>query len=72
VTRVERLLADYGSYHRTRGNIGWGFQAAGHVRFEKNSPAFFRNLVHLLVGPLFLMHELRNARGASPAHGGPK
>ena len=37
--------------------LGWVFQGIGHARFEKNSPAFFRNLVHLLVGPLFLVNE---------------
>jgi len=38
--------------------IGWIFQGIGHARYEKRSPAFVRNLVHLLVGPLFLVHEL--------------
>ena len=31
---------------------GWIFQGIGHYVFEKKSPAFFRNLTHLLVGPL--------------------
>jgi uncharacterized membrane protein YGL010W len=52
--------------------IGWVFQAVGHGRFEKNSPAFLRNLVHLLVGPLFLVHELLAARARMPAPGAPK
>jgi uncharacterized membrane protein YGL010W len=137
--RVDTLLADYGSYHRTRGNrvchvfgvtlivfgvasmlgqihvgaatgaeiamaaavlyystldlalavamlvtfalidlasraapdwrvgiaafaVGWVFQAVGHALYEKNRPAFFKNLVHLLVGPLFLMNELVRIR----------
>jgi uncharacterized membrane protein YGL010W len=38
--------------------LGWVFQGVGHARFEKNSPAFFKNLAHLLVGPLFLLNEL--------------
>ncbi|HTO77739.1 MAG TPA: Mpo1-like protein [Thermoanaerobaculia bacterium] len=42
--------------------LGWIFQAIGHARFEKNKPAFFRNLVHLLVGPLFLWNELLRLR----------
>jgi len=42
--------------------IGWIFQAVGHARFERNRPAFFRNLVHLLVGPLFLWNELLRVR----------
>ena len=137
--RVDGLLADYGSYHRTRGNVichsfgitlivfgvlsmlraipidgftaaelllaaallfyltldvplalavtgtallldlaaraardwrlgaaafvvGWIFQGIGHARYEKNSPAFFKNLVHLLVGPMFLINELLHIR----------
>lgn len=37
---------------------GWIFQFVGHSRFEKNRPAFFRNLVHLLVGPLWICRKL--------------
>jgi uncharacterized membrane protein YGL010W len=48
--------------------IGWVFQGIGHGRYEKNSPAFFRNLLHLLVGPLFLVNELVHRRRiSSPA-----
>lgn len=46
--------------------IGWVFQGIGHARFEKNSPAFFRNLVHLLVGPMFLVNELLRIRRPAP------
>jgi uncharacterized membrane protein YGL010W len=42
--------------------VGWVFQAVGHAVYEKNRPAFFRNLVHLLVGPLFLVNELVHIR----------
>lgn len=42
--------------------IGWVFQGIGHARYEKNSPAFFKNLLHLLVGPLFLVNELLRVR----------
>lgn len=45
--------------------LGWALQAVGHARFEKNRPAFFRNLAHLLVGPLFLWNEVLHARRAS-------
>ncbi len=141
MTRVDALLADYGSYHRTRGNlvchafgitlivygivafarelplgaagwtaaevligaaflfyaalslplavtmavetialdalarvvadwriglaafaVGWLFQGIGHARYEKNSPAFFKNLVHLMVGPIFLWNEVLGIR----------
>jgi len=37
--------------------VGWTFQGIGHAVFEKKSPAFLRNGIHLLVGPLFLLNE---------------
>ena len=37
--------------------VGWIFQAVGHAVYEKNRPAFFRNLVHLLIGPAFIVSE---------------
>ncbi len=42
--------------------LGWVFQGVGHAHFEKNSPAFFKNLTHLMVGPFFLMNELFRIR----------
>lgn len=45
---------------------GWIFQAAGHAVYEKNRPAFFKNLVHLLVGPLFLVNEVLRVRRVAP------
>jgi len=47
--------------------VGWIFQAVGHSVYERNRPAFFKNLVHLLVGPLFLMNELLRVRRSAPA-----
>lgn len=47
--------------------IGWVFQAVGHAVYEKNRPAFFKNLQHLLVGPLFLVNELLRVRRVAPA-----
>jgi uncharacterized membrane protein YGL010W len=41
---------------------GWVFQAVGHARFEHNRPAFFRNLVHLMIGPIYLVNEVVKAR----------
>ena len=35
--------------------LGWIFQFVGHYVYEKRSPAFFRNLAHLLVGPLWIV-----------------
>lgn len=37
---------------------GWGLQFAGHYVYEKKSPAFYSNLTHLLVGPLFILAGL--------------
>lgn len=35
--------------------VAWLIQLAGHVVWEKRSPAFVRNLVQALVGPLFFV-----------------
>jgi uncharacterized membrane protein YGL010W len=35
--------------------LGWIFQFIGHSVYEKRQPAFVRNLVHLLVGPLWIL-----------------
>lgn len=47
--------------------LGWIFQAVGHTVYEKNRPAFFKNLLHLLVGPIFLVNELLHIRRLAPA-----
>jgi uncharacterized membrane protein YGL010W len=36
------------------GTVGWGLQLLGHA-IEGNSPAFFKDLRQLLVGPLFVL-----------------
>jgi uncharacterized membrane protein YGL010W len=36
---------------------GWIFQLVGHAVFEKNRPAFARNLRHLLIGPLWISRK---------------
>lgn len=36
---------------------GWILQFIGH-KFEGRNPAFFRNAVHLLVGPLWILNDL--------------
>jgi uncharacterized membrane protein YGL010W len=35
--------------------LGWILQFIGHYVYEKRSPAFYRNLAHLLVGPLWIL-----------------
>ena len=47
--------------------LGWVFQGVGHGHFEKNRPAFLKNLAHLLVGPLFLVNELLKLRPVAEA-----
>lgn len=48
--------------------VGWVFQGIGHAVYEKRSPAFLRNFVHLLVGPIFLVNEVIHARRIEAAH----
>jgi uncharacterized membrane protein YGL010W len=38
--------------------LGWVFQFVGHYVYEKRSPAFFRNVAHLLVGPLWILAKV--------------
>ncbi len=38
--------------------LAWVLQFIGHYVFEKKSPAFFKNLQHLLVGPLWIFVRL--------------
>ena len=35
--------------------FGWILQGIGHSVYEKNSPAFLRNFVHLAIGPLWIL-----------------
>jgi uncharacterized membrane protein YGL010W len=42
--------------------VGWILQFVGHA-IEGNQPAFFRNPVYLLVGPLWLIRRLGIAIG---------
>jgi uncharacterized membrane protein YGL010W len=46
---------------------GWILQALGHAIFEKRSPAFLKNMIHLMVGPIFVLNEVLRVRPvASP------
>jgi uncharacterized membrane protein YGL010W len=38
--------------------LGWIFQFIGHKLYEHKNPAFFRNFVHLLVGPLWILNDV--------------
>ena len=37
---------------------GWAFQGIGHAVYEHRSPAFMRNLLHLLVGPAWIVERM--------------
>ncbi len=41
---------------------GWALQLVGHAKFEKKRPSFTKNLVHLLVGPIFVYFALIGRR----------
>jgi len=36
--------------------LGWIFQFLGHSIYEKRQPAFLKNALHLLVGPLWILN----------------
>ena len=38
--------------------IGWIFQGIGHAVYEKRQPAFAQNLIHLLIGPLWILNDM--------------
>jgi uncharacterized membrane protein YGL010W len=38
--------------------LGWIFQFIGHSVYEHRQPAFFRNGVHLLIGPLWILNDV--------------
>lgn len=42
--------------------LGWIFQFVGHA-IEGNQPAFFKNPVYLLVGPLWLLRRAASSVG---------
>jgi len=46
--------------------VGWILQFVGHA-IEGNQPAFFRNPVYLLVGPLWLFKRVGSVFGLSRA-----
>jgi uncharacterized membrane protein YGL010W len=42
--------------------VGWMLQLVGHYVYEKRAPAFARNLVHLLIGPLWTVSQVVGRR----------
>ena len=50
--------------------VGWILQFIGHA-IEGNQPAFFKNPVYLLVGPLWLLRRAAIAIGLAKTAGSP-
>src|SRR5690349_11437517 len=46
--------------------VGWILQFVGHA-IEGNQPAFFRNPIYLLIGPLWLVRRVGSVFGLSRA-----
>jgi uncharacterized membrane protein YGL010W len=44
--------------------VGWIFQFVGHI-IEGNKPAFFKNPMYLLVGPMWIVRRIGIALGLS-------
>lgn len=38
--------------------LGWVIQYYGHIKYEKNQPAFYQNLTHMLIGPLWIFSKM--------------
>jgi len=47
--------------------VGWIFQFVGHA-IEGNQPAFFRNPVYLIIGPLWLVRRIGQFVGIGKTH----
>ena len=43
--------------------LGWILQAVGHAYYERKSPAFFKNLTHLLIGPVWIFSNVIGCAG---------
>jgi uncharacterized membrane protein YGL010W len=45
--------------------IGWVCQYVGHGVYERRQPAFYKNLAHLLIGPLWVLNHVFHVRGGA-------
>jgi uncharacterized membrane protein YGL010W len=52
--------------------LGWIFQFIGHKVYEHKNPAFFRNFVHLLVGPLWILNDVVPVVKSAPDRTSPR
>ena len=46
--------------------VGWIFQFIGHAHYEKRPPAFMTNLLHLFIGPLWILNHALRLRKETP------
>jgi uncharacterized membrane protein YGL010W len=46
------------SFHWVGFVVGWGLQFFGHYVYEGKSPAFFKNLQHVMTGPLWVVSRV--------------
>jgi uncharacterized membrane protein YGL010W len=46
------------SWNVTLFILGWIFQFIGHSVYEHKQPAFCRNVMHLLIGPLWILNDV--------------
>lgn len=44
---------------------GWVCQYIGHGVYERRQPAFYKNLAHLLIGPLWVLNHVFHVRGGA-------
>ncbi len=38
--------------------VGWIIQYYGHMKYEKNSPAFYKSLSHMVIAPIWIFSKL--------------
>lgn len=47
--------------------LGWIFQFIGHSVYEHKQPAFMKNAMHLLIGPLWILNDVVPVVRPAPA-----
>ena len=63
---LQRHFGDYAAHHTTALNKAThsvALQYLGHLAFEGRSPAFHRNAIHTLIGPLWMTASLFQTLG---------
>ena len=47
--------------------LGWIFQFIGHTVYEHKQPAFLKNAMHLLIGPMWILNDVVPVVRSAPA-----